>query len=317
MNMDEFRFDGRVAVVTGAGGNPGLGRSYALLLASRGAKIMVNDLGVGPDGRGQVGPGIEAVVSEIRAAGGEAVGDANSVAERDGARAIVDSVLDTWGRIDIVINNAGIAPFAYFDEVSDHDIERVVGVHLMGHIWMCRAAWPHMARQGYGRLVNVTSGVAMMGMPTQSIYAAAKLGIVGLTRTLANEGARHGIKANVIAPMADTVALRTMFAPGFTEGLRAEGRTSDAVAPVAAWLAHEECTITGKVIEAAGGAVNEVFVTMTAPTDPNPDLTIEGVPAAVERALNRSSAFPYPEADIVADHLAEFAKPYEATPRAG
>ena len=318
MSSHEYRFDGRVAIVTGAGGNPGLGRAYALLLASRGAKVVVNDLGVGPDGRGQIGPGVEAVVEEIRSAGGEAVGDANSVAERDSARAIVDHALQQWGRIDILINNAGIAPLADFDEITDRDIERVVGVHLMGHIWMCRAAWPHMTDQGYGRLVNVSSGAAMLGMPRQSIYAAAKLGVIGLTRALANEGAKRGIQANVIAPMALTVALHTMMADSFVEGLQAQGGTPtpEAVAPVAAWLAHEDCTITGKVLDAAGGAINEVFVSMTTPTEPKPDLTIEDVPAAAERALDRSNAFPYPEAEVVVGQFAEFAKPYETTPRA-
>lgn len=316
MSGKEFRFDGRVAVITGAGSNPGLGRSYALLLASRGAKVLVNDLGVGPDGRGQIGRGVEAVVREIRAAGGDAIGDAHSVAERESALAIVDRALEIWGRVDIVINNAGIAPFARFDEITDRDIERVIGVHLMGHIWMCRAAWPHMAEQGYGRLVNVSSGVAFLGMPTQSIYTAAKLGIVGLTRTLAHEGAARGIKANVIAPNADTTALRTMLAPGFTESLQAQGKTPEVVAPVAAWLAHEDCTITGKVIEAAGGAVNEVFFTATTPTAPHADLTIEDLPAAIEHALDRSKTFPYPDgSDPFVEQIVELVKPYETAPR--
>ncbi|GHB59137.1 putative short-chain dehydrogenase/reductase [Streptomyces umbrinus] len=312
MSVDEFRFDGRVAVVTGAGSNPGLGRSYALLLASRGAKVVVNDLGVGPDGRGQIGAGAEAVVAEIRAAGGEAVVDGNSVAERDGARAIVDTALNAWGRIDILINNAGIAPFALFEEITDRDIERVVGVHLMGHIWMCRAAWPHMAAQNYGRLVNISSGVALMGMPTQAVYSAAKLGIVGLTRSIAAEGAKHGIKANVLAPTADTVALRTMLAPEFTERNQAEGMTAEIVAPVAAWLAHEECTLSGKVFQTAGGAVTEAFISQTTGTKPDRDLSLESVPAAVERALDRSGAAPFPEGG---DFIYDVVKPYETTPR--
>src|SRR3954471_8870622 len=275
MSTDEFRFDGRVAVVTGAGSNPGLGRSYAMLLASRGAKVVVNDLGVGPDGRGQIGRGAEAVVEEIRAAGGEAVADGHSVAERDGARAIVGTALETWGRIDIVINNAGIAPFAAFDQITDQDIERVVAVHLMGHIWMCRAAWPHMADQNYGRLVNVSSGVALMGMPMQPIYSAAKLGVVGLTRSLAAEGAKHGIVVNAIAPFADTVALQTMLTQEFSEQNQASGLTPEVVAPVATFLAHERCTVSGKVIDAAGGAISEAYISQTTTTKPNPDLTLE------------------------------------------
>ncbi|MFD5537371.1 SDR family NAD(P)-dependent oxidoreductase [Streptomyces sp. NPDC127079] len=307
MSADEFRFDGRVAIVTGAGSNPGLGRSYALLLASRGAKVVVNDLGVGPDGRGQIGPGAEAVVEEIRAAGGEAVGDGHSVAERDSARAIVDLALGTWGRIDIVINNAGIAPFATFDEITDRDIERVVGVHLMGHIWMCRAAWPYMADQKYGRLVNVSSGAALAGLPTQSIYSAAKLGVVGLTRSLAAEGAKHGIKVNAISPYADTLALQTML-----KANQPTGMTPEAIAPVAAWLAHEDCTVSGKVLETASGSVNEAFISMTTPTPPNPDLRVEAVPAAMEKALDRSGAVPHPEGG---DSIYDDIKPYDTTPR--
>jgi NAD(P)-dependent dehydrogenase (short-subunit alcohol dehydrogenase family) len=312
MSTDEIRFDGRVAIVTGAGSNPGLGRSYALLLASRGAKVVVNDLGVGPDGRGQIGPGAQAVVDEIRSAGGEAVADGHSVAERDSARAIVDVAVGTWGRLDIVINNAGIAPFATFDEITDRDIERVVGVHLMGHIWMCRAAWPHMAAQNYGRLVNVTSGVALMGMPTQSIYAAAKLGVVGLTRSLAAEGTKHGIKANALSPFADTIALRTMLKEEYTERNQAAGLAPDAVAPVAAWLAHEKCTISGKIINAAGGAVSEAYISQTAETQPDPDLTLEAMPTVMEQALDRTGSSPYADGG---DFIYDVVKPYETTPR--
>ena len=302
MSTDELRFDGQVAVVTGAGSNPGLGRSYALLLASRGAKVVVNDLGVGPDGRGAVGPGVDAVVDEIVANGGEAVGDGHSVADRDSARAIVELAVNTWGRVDIVINNAGIAPFGRFDDLSDDDIVRIVGVHLMGHTWMCRAAWPHMAAQGYGRLVNVSSGVAMMGMANQSIYAAAKLGVVGLTKVLAAEGSEVGIKANVIVPFADTWAIQKMTDPGFSQGLRASGAVPEVVAPLAAWLAHRDCEVSGKVLNTQSGAVNEFFFSQTAGTEPNPALTIEDVRDGMARALDRadSAAFPDFTADVTA-----------------
>ncbi|GAB2785403.1 SDR family NAD(P)-dependent oxidoreductase [Streptomyces daliensis] len=295
MSVKEFRFDGRVAVVTGAGSNPGLGRSYAMLLAARGAKVVVNDLGVGPDGRGQIGSGAQDVVAEILAAGGEAVSDGHSVAERDGARAIIGTALETWGRVDILINNAGIAPFARFHKISDHDIERVVGVHLMGHIWMCRAAWPHMSERGYGRLVNISSGAALVGLPFQSIYAAAKLGVVGLTRALAAEGAAHGIHANVIAPYADTVALQTMLKPHVSEQNRAAGMIPEAVAPVAAWLAHEDCTVSGRLLDTSAGSISEAFLSRTTATEPDPDLNIETVSAAVGRALDRSTGAPYPD----------------------
>ena len=161
--MPELRFDGRVAIVTGAGGqDPSLGRSHATLLAERGAKVVVNDLGVGPDGRGIMRANAQQVADEIRAAGGEAVPDQHSVAEEEGARSVVATALDTWGRLDIVVNNAGVCFMAHFDKISSADIRQIIDVHLMGTLWMCRAAWPHMREAGYGRIVNTTSG-AMFG----------------------------------------------------------------------------------------------------------------------------------------------------------
>lgn len=288
MGTDELRFDGQVAVVTGAGANPGLGRSYALLLASRGAKVVVNDLGVGPDGRGAVGTGVKEVVAEINDNGGEAIGDGHSVAEFDSAQAIIDLAIDRWGRVDIVVNNAGIAPFGRFDQLAEAVIGRVVGVHLMGHIWMCRAAWPHMSAQGYGRLVNVSSGVAVMGMANQSIYAASKLGIVGLTRVLAAEGAELGIKANAIMPMASTLALEKLTPAGFNERIRESGQVPEVVAPVVAWLAHRDCSVSGKVVDAKAGAVSEVFFAQTQGTASNPKLTPEDVRDHIAQAIDRS-----------------------------
>lgn len=311
---DELRFDGRVAVVTGAGGNPGLGRSYALLLASRGAKVVVNDLGVGPDGRGGIGEGVDAVVEEIRSAGGDAIVDTNSVADRDGARSIVQLAVQTWGRVDIVINNAGIAPFAAFDEITDRDIERVVGVHLMGHIWMCRAAWPHMVKQRYGRFVNVSSAVAYMGLPKQGIYSAAKMGVVGLTRVLAAEGSEHGIMANVIMPAADTLAWQTMI-PEFGRQARESGIVPEAVAPVAVWLAHESCTLCGKIIQTQAGAISEVFFSGTEGTAPDPDLGLDEVTGRMDRALDRSHLSVLPEPGDDAPPGLDAVRPYDPDPR--
>lgn len=234
------------------------------------------------------------------------------MAERDGARVIVETALETWGRVDIVINNAYIAPFAAFDEITDQDIERVIGVHLMGHIWMCRAVWPHLIAQNYGRVVNVSSGAAWVGLPTQSIYAAGKMGVVGLTRSLAAEGAKHGIKVNAISPYADTVALQTMLSPESSKRNQASGLTPEVVAPVAVWLAHEDCTITGKVLHTSGGSVSEGYLSHTPDTEPNPDLTIESVPAAAQRALDRSEGTPFPDGG---DFIYDVIKPYETTPR--
>ena len=312
--MNELRFDDRVAVVTGAGGNPGLGRSYALLLASRGAKVVVNDLGVGPDGRGALGSGPEQVVDEIRAAGGEAVVNTDTVADRDGAGRVVQCALDTWGSIDIVVNNAGIAPFALFDEISDPDIERVVGVHLMGHIWMCRAAWPHMKARGYGRLVNVSSSVAVKGMSYQSAYSAAKMGVVGLTRALAAEGSAHGIGVNAIMPNADTLAWQTMLSDDFSSRARRKGVVPEVVAPVAAWLAHEDCTFSGKILHTESGGVREVFFSMTAGTPPDPELDLDRVAREIDSITDRTAAVVVPDPGRAAPEIFK-PKPYNNTRR--
>lgn len=312
--MEEFRFEGRVAVITGAGGNPGLGRSYAMLLASRGAKVVVNDYGVGPDGRGAIGSGPEAVVREIKDAGGEAVTNRDSVATREGANRIIQTAMDTWGRVDIVINNAGIAPFALFNEISDNDIERVVGVHLMGTIWTCRAAWKIMEQRRYGRIVNVTSSVGLSGATHQSIYSGAKLGIFGLTRALAAEGRPHGIKVNAIMPMANTLAWETMLAPDFSRQAKQQGLLPEVVAPVAAWLAHERCSVTGTGLGAAGGSIFEIVVSQTKGTPSDPALTIEKVASRLQAATDRATTteFVLPPEETA---LPFTPKPYDPNPR--
>jgi NAD(P)-dependent dehydrogenase (short-subunit alcohol dehydrogenase family) len=274
--MSELRFDGRVAIVTGAGGqNPSLGRSHARLLAERGAKVVVNDLGVGPDGRGIMRANAEQVAEEIRAAGGEAVADQHSVAEEEGARGAVATALDTWGRLDILVNNAGVCFMAHFDEISSADIRKIIDVHLMGTVWMCRAAWPHMREAGYGRIVNTTSG-AMFGIEHLSIYGAAKSGIFGLTRGLAVEGAALGIKVNALGPAANTTAVRHFNETSpFTTLMEAHFPTS-LVSPVVAYLAHEGCELSGANLEAGAGNVGlRVFGQTAGYTDT--DLSVEKV----------------------------------------
>src|ERR1700722_8080028 len=204
--MTDLRFDGRVAIVTGAGGRPSLGRAYAHLLAARGAKVVVNDLGVGPDGHGREPAHAEIVAKEIVDAGGEAIADLNSVAEEDSARAVVQTALDAWGHVDIVVNNAGVVVLAEFAEISAKDIRNIINVHLFGNIWMCRAVWHHMREREYGRIVNITSG-ALLGTRYVVPYGAAKGGILSLTRGLAVEGADRNIKVNTLGPAAATAAL--------------------------------------------------------------------------------------------------------------
>ena len=246
--MSELRFDGRVAIVTGAGGNPSLGRAYALLLASRGAKVVVNDLGVGPDGSGTRRAHPQDVVDEIIAAGGEAILDTNSVADQPGAEAVVQTAIDKWGRVDILINNAGVVVLAEFDEITPKDIEKIINVHLFGAIWMTRAVWPHMKAAGYGRIVSAASG-SMLGQRYQTIYGAAKGGIWALTRGLAVEGAAYGIRANSIGPGARTAMNETLA----KEELVSHMPAAELVAPTVAFLSHEDCDVSGGYFVAAGG----------------------------------------------------------------
>jgi NAD(P)-dependent dehydrogenase (short-subunit alcohol dehydrogenase family) len=292
--MSELRFDGRVAIVTGAGGqDPSLGRSHATLLAERGAKVVVNDLGVGPDGRGIMRANAEQVAEEIRAAGGEAVPDQHSVAEEEGARDVVATALDTWGRLDIVVNNAGVCFMAHFDEISSADICKIIDVHLMGTVWMCRAAWPHMREAGYGRIVNTTSG-AMFGIEHLSIYGAAKSGIFGLTRGLAVEGAAFGIKVNALGPAANTTAIRHFNETSpFTSLMEAHFPTS-LVSPAVAYLAHEACELSGANLEAGAGNVGlRVFGQTAGYTDT--ELTVEKVRDNLSTIIDKSTATMIPD----------------------
>lgn len=248
-----LRYDGRVAIVTGAGG--GLGRQYALDLAARGAKVVVNDLGVGKaDNAADAGPA-QRVVEEIRAAGGEAIADTHSVADPDDARAIVQSAIDQWGRVDILINNAGILRDKSFAKAEIDALDLVIKVHLNGSLYMTHAAWPHMVDAGYGRIVMTTSIVGLVGNFGQATYAAAKMGVIGLMNTLAIEGARKGVTVNAISPVAATRLTEGLNHP---DAVRFLG--SELIAPPVLWLCHEDCGDTGMVIEAMAGGYSRVGV---------------------------------------------------------
>jgi NAD(P)-dependent dehydrogenase (short-subunit alcohol dehydrogenase family) len=257
----ELRWDGRVAVVTGAGRN--LGRAYARLLASRGASVVVNDLGVSisdTDGAGAapaVNPA-QTVVDEIVAAGGDAVLSTDSVAHPDGGEAIVARAVDTFGRLDIVINNAGVvrqAPFAaYDDDLLDDELSSQIG----GHFNVTRAAWPILVASGYGRVLNLASGAGLWGVPGMTGYAAAKMGVVGFTRALALEGAAHHIAVNVVAPCAKTRP--GGFGPIPESATLHAWLSMEQVAPVVAWLVHEECGVSGECFSVGGGYIGRVAV---------------------------------------------------------
>lgn len=266
--MTDIGFDGKVAIVTGAGG--GLGRQHALLLASRGARVVVNDLGGSVTGEGADKGPAEKVAEEIRGAGGEAVSDGNSVSTAEGGAAIVQTALDAYGQIDIVINNAGILRDKTFHNLTPDLLEPVLDVHLKGAFYVTQPAWVKMREQGYGRVVNTTSQSGVLGNFGQANYGAAKMGLVGFTRVLALEGAKYNIRANAIAPIARTRMTEELLGPA------AEKLDPELVSPVVAWLASEDCSVTGEVFTVAAGRVGRFFIGMTQGYF-NPDLTVEDV----------------------------------------
>jgi NAD(P)-dependent dehydrogenase (short-subunit alcohol dehydrogenase family) len=253
--MADLGFDGKVAIITGAGG--GLGRSHALDLARRGALVVVNDLGGSVDGTGSGTTAAQAVVDEIKAAGGEAVANYDSVATREGGQAVVQAALDAFGRIDVVINNAGILRDTSFKNLGPEQLEPVLDVHLKGAFYVTQPAWEHMRGQGYGRVVCTASGAGLFGNFGQTNYGAAKMGLVGLTRVLAIEGAKYNIKANAIAPVAKTRMTEELLGP------IADRLLPESVTPVVTYLASEECSVTGEVYSVGGGRVARVFVGVT------------------------------------------------------
>jgi NAD(P)-dependent dehydrogenase (short-subunit alcohol dehydrogenase family) len=251
--VPQIDFEGRVAVVTGAGG--GLGKSHALLLASRGAKVVVNDLGGSRDGSGGGSEMADATVQEIVDAGGEAVANYDSVASWDGGEAVVRSALDAWGRVDVVVNNAGILRDTSFAKLEEDELDLVLRVHLYGGFHVTKAAWQHMRDNNYGRVINTTSGSGLYGNFGQTNYSAAKLGLVGLTRSLAIEGRKYGITANVIAPIAASRMTEDIMPPQLLEVLEPHN-----VSPLVAYLASESCTDTGRIFSVGGGYVARVAI---------------------------------------------------------
>ena len=248
----ELGFDGRVAIISGAGG--GLGRQHALMLASRGALVVVNDLGGAVDGTGSDKGAAERVVDEIRALGGEAVADTNSVSTPEGGEAIVATAVEAFGTVDIVINNAGILRDKAFHNMDPAMYDAVLEVHLRGALNLTKPAFKIMRDKGYGRIVSTSSGAGVFGNFGQANYGAAKMGLVGLTRVLAVEGARNNIRANAIAPIALTRMTEDLL------GDLGQKLQPEFVAPLVTYLAHESCEASGRLFSVGGGRVAEVFI---------------------------------------------------------
>lgn len=266
--MSDLRFDQRVAVITGSG--RGLGRAYALLLASRGAKVVINDVGSSLQGQGaDAGPADE-VVREIRATGGEAIACTESVATREGGKAIIQAALDQWGRIDILVHNAGNVRRAALKEMSHEDFNAVLDVHLRGAFHVVRPAFEAMCKAGYGRIVLTSSVSGIYGNHNVANYATSKTGMIGLCNVAALEGAAAGVKCNIIAPGAVT---------RMAEGLDTSQYPPmgpELVAPVVGYLAHESCAITGEILSSMAGRVSRIYIAES-PGVYQPSWTIEQV----------------------------------------
>ncbi len=270
--MSEIRFDDRVAIVTGAGG--GLGRAHALLLASRGAKVVVNDLGGARDGTGAGSAMADKIVEEIRAAGGEATANHDGVDTMEGGESIVKTALDAYGKVDILINNAGILRDRAFHNQTEDDWDKVLAVHLRGAFCVTQPALRVMRQNSYGRIVFTTSAAGLFGNFGQTNYGSAKMGLVGLMNTLKIEGQKYSILSNTIAPLAASRLTEDILPPPALQKLIPE-----LVSPIVAYLCSEECTETGSVWSAGGGYYGRVAMVEGKGVfmDPGNGVTIEQV----------------------------------------
>ena len=254
-DRESIRFDGRVVIITGAGRN--LGREYALEFARRGARVVVNDLGVGisdTDGDAAaptINPADE-VVNEIIAAGGQAVANYASIATPEGGLSIVETAIKAFGRIDTVVNNAGQVRMAPFEDFPEESIDALVNTQLRGTLNVSRPAWKWMKNNGGGRFINVSSGAAFGGVPNGTVYAMAKMGVIGLTRGMASEGAPFGITTNVVVPYAKTRP-GTAFGPIPWSPELGEWLSPSLVAPLVVWLGHESCALNGETLSVGAG----------------------------------------------------------------
>jgi NAD(P)-dependent dehydrogenase (short-subunit alcohol dehydrogenase family) len=310
--MADLRFDDRVAIVTGAG--RGLGREHALLLAERGARVVVNDVGSSVTGDGTDHRTAETTAQEIRDKGGDAIANADSVATAEGGEAIVRTAMEAWGRVDVVVNNAGFVDDALFDDMTAERFEPLIDVHLKGAFFVTRPAWKAMREQGYGRIVNTTSAAGILGSPRMSNYGSAKTGLIGFTRVLAAEGAQLGIAVNAVAPIANTRMLERSMA-SVAELADADALASAQelmrpffdkvdpalVSPVVAFIGHADCPVTGEMYTVGAGQVSRFFIGRTRGYH-NPALTVEDVAANLD-AIRDESGYTVPAGP--ADEMAE------------
>ena len=290
--MSEIRYDGRVAIITGAGG--GLGKTYALELASRGASIVVNDLGGAADGTGGGSSMADQTVKEIIEAGGKAVANYDSVATPEGGEAIVQTAIDNFGKVDIVINNAGILRDKTFAKLEPSDLEAVIDVHLKGAFYVTQPAFRNMKDNGYGRIVVTASNAGILGNFGQTNYGAAKMGLVGLCHVLALEGAKYNIKCNVLAPIARTRLTEQLLGPA------AETLDPNCVTPVVAYLVSENCELTHEIFSAGGGRFARMFVGLTPGWVKGP-----GARASVEEIAANIDQIRNPEGYIIPSSIAD------------
>lgn len=279
-----IRFDGKVAVITGAG--RGLGRAYALELGRRGARVVVNDPGVAQDGRGEDSTPAEAVVAEITAAGGEAIANLGNITDRDQAAALIGSAGDRWGRIDILINNAGIIRDRSFAKKTLDDFDAVLAVHLAGTVNCTHAAWPLMIDQGYGRILMTSSISGTLGSFGQSDYAMAKTGVLGFMNSLKLEGERKGVRVNAISPGAGTRISSGVLSQGEFAALAPE-----RVVPAALYLVSDDAP-SGHIIQAGGGECSRVVFAQNDEVKLADSTSLEAFAEAYDRISDITRLFP-------------------------
>jgi NAD(P)-dependent dehydrogenase (short-subunit alcohol dehydrogenase family) len=292
--MSEIRFDDRVAVITGAGG--GLGRTYALDLAGRGAKVVVNDLGGAADGTGGAHSAADKVVKEIESAGGTAVASYDSVSTPEGGEGIIQTALDNFGKVDIVINNAGILRDKSFAKLSNDDLCAVIDVHLKGAFYVSQPAFRVMKEHGYGRFLFTASAAGVFGNFGQTNYGAAKMGLVGLMNVLAVEGAKSGIQANTILPVANTRLTQGLLGP------IAEKLAPETVTPLVTYLVSEQCPLTHEMFTVGGGRFARVFIGLAPGWNAGADAKVsaEEVQANIEQIRDQTG---YVVPESIADEM--------------